>query len=93
MLAQQLIIDGYETNYFEKLKDVKKGDEIKYKCEDFEKIYLVDKIEIIRNTDWSYLENTKENKITLITCVENEPNLRRCVQGIEKNQKYIGQEL
>ena len=75
---------GYEINYFENLKNVKKGDEIKYKYEDFEKIYLIDKIEIIRNTDWSYLENTQENKITLITCVENEPNLRRCVQGIEK---------
>lgn len=60
------------------------GEEIKYKYENFEKVYFIDKIEIIRNTDWSYLENTKENKITLITCVENEPNLRRCVQGIEK---------
>ncbi len=47
-------------------------------------MYLIDKIEIIRNTDWSYLEKTEENKITLITCVENEPNLRRCVQATQK---------
>lgn len=65
---------------------MKKGEEIKYKYEDFERTYIIDKIEIIRNTDWSYLENSNENKITLITCVENEPNLRRCVQGIEKNK-------
>ena len=84
MQDQPLIIDGYKLNYFENLKNVSKGDEIKYKYEDFEKIYVVDKIEIIRNTDWSYLENTDENKITLITCVENEPDLRRCVQGTQK---------
>ena len=27
---------------------------------------------------------TEENRITLITCVENEPEYRRCIQGIEK---------
>ena len=72
-------------NYFESLKDVKKGDEIKYKYDNFEKIYVVDTIEIIRNTDWSYLENSEENMITLITCVENQPEYRRCVQATEKN--------
>lgn len=75
---------GYEKNYFENLKKLKRGDEIKYKYNDFEKKYVVDKIETIKNTDWSYLENTKENKITLITCVENQPDYRRCVQAIEK---------
>ena len=75
---------GYEENYFENLKDVKKGDEIKYIYENISKIYVVDTIEVIRNTDWSYLENTDENKITLITCVENEPKFRRCVQATEK---------
>ena len=72
-------------NYFENLKDVKKGDEIKYKYDNFEKTYVVDIIEIIRNTDWSYLENSEENMITLITCVENRPEYRRCVQATEKN--------
>ena len=75
---------GYEKNYFENLKNVKIGDEIKYKYNDFEKIYIIDKIEIIKSTDWSYLENTEKNKITLITCVENKPDYRRCVQATEK---------
>ena len=83
-LDLQRIIDGYQINYFENLKNVKKGEEIKYKYNDFEKRYIVEKIEIIRNTDWSYLEKSQENKITLITCVENEPEYRRCVQAIEK---------
>lgn len=75
---------GYKNNYFEKLNKLKKGDEIKYKYNNFEKTYLIEKIETIKNTNWSYLENTKENKITLITCIENKPDLRLCVQAIEK---------
>ena len=47
------------------------------------KTYKIDIIEIIKNTDWSYLDKTEENKITLITCVENEPKYRRCVQATE----------
>lgn len=75
---------GYENNYFENLKELKIGDEIKYKNNDFEEKYYINKIEIIRNTDWSYLEQSNDNKITLITCVENQPALRRCVQGLKK---------
>jgi LPXTG-site transpeptidase (sortase) family protein len=75
---------GYEKNYFENLKNVKQGDSIIYKYNEFNKEYIVDKIKIIKNTDWSYLENTEENKITLITCTENEPNYRLCVQATEK---------
>ena len=81
---------GYEKNYFENLKNVKKGEEIIYKYSDFEKIYIVDTIEKIRATNWNYLENTKDNKITLITCVENEPDIRLCVQGTEnKNNNKL----
>ena len=75
---------GYKNNYFSRLKELNEGDEIKYKYNGIERIYEVTKHEIIENTDWSELEETDENKITLITCVENEPNYRRCIQGIEK---------
>lgn len=75
---------GYPVNYFQNLKKLKMGDEINYTYGKFKKTYIVDKIEIIEDTDWSALENTDENRITLITCVENEPNYRRCIQGIEK---------
>lgn len=74
---------GYEYNYFENLKKLEIDDKIIYTYEDYKKTYIIDKIEIIENTDWSYLEKTDENKITLITCVENEPKYRRCVQGVE----------
>lgn len=75
---------GYNVNYFSDIKKLKEGDEIIYKYNKFEKIYKVTKHIIIKDTDWNYLKETEENKITLITCVENEPEYRRCIQGIEK---------
>ena len=77
---------GYKNNYFERLKELKEGDSIFYNYQGKRKEYLVTKHVIIKDTDWSYLEETKENKITLITCVENEPEYRRCVQAVEKNE-------
>ena len=75
---------GYKNNYFENLKKAKEDDIILYKYKEITREYVVVKNCIIEDTDWSYLENTEENKITLITCVENEPKYRRCVQGVEK---------
>ena len=78
---------GYEVNYFKDLKELQKGDEIKYKHNKFEKIYEVEKCRIIKDTEWEYLENTEENMLTLITCVENQPEYRRCIQAIEKEEE------
>lgn len=75
---------GYPVNYFQDLKKLKKGSEIIYSHGDFEMTYIVETIEIIANTNWDYLGDTEENCITLITCVENEPKYRRCIQGVEK---------
>lgn len=75
---------GYPVNYFANIKDLQIGDEIIYEVEDKLRIYLVNEITIIEDTDWSYLQETNDNRITLITCVENEPSYRRCIQGIEK---------
>lgn len=78
---------GYEVNYFNGIKKLKEGDEIVYKYKDFEKIYVVIKNKIIKDTEWSDLEKTQENQITLITCVENEPEYRRCIKAIEKKEE------
>ena len=74
---------GYEVNYFKDLKLLQQGDEIIYRYNEFEKIYEVRKCRIIRDTEWEYLEETEENMLTLITCVENQPEYRRCVQAVE----------
>lgn len=78
------ITGGFTINYFEKIKDLKLGDEIYYKTQYGTKTYEVILSTIIDETDWSYLQETEENKITLITCVRNKPNKRLCVQAIEK---------
>ena len=75
---------GYPVNYFKNIKQLKEGDEINYKYYEYEKSYIVVENKIIKDTDWEPLENTKENRITLITCVENEPEYRRCIQAVEK---------
>lgn len=75
---------GYPVNYFKNLKKLKKGDEIIYQYQEQMKMYEVIENKIIEDTDWSYLEKKEENLITLITCVENEPEYRRCIQGKEK---------
>ena len=77
---------GYPVNYFQNLKLLKKGDKIEYKYQNFKKEYEVTENYIIKDTDWSCMEKTEENEITLITCVENEPEYRRCIKGIEKEQ-------
>lgn len=74
---------GYKVNYFEKVKELEIGDEVIYYYNGNKRIYVINYKTIIKDTDWKKLENTEENKITLITCVENQPGLRRCVQAIE----------
>ena len=74
---------GYPVNYFGRLKELKIGDEIKYTTLYGTKIYKVEISTIIEDTDWSYLQETEENKLTLITCVENQPSKRLCIQAIE----------
>ena len=69
------------------MKLLKQGDEIIYRHNQFEKIYEVEKCRIIKDTEWEYLEDTEDNRLTLITCVENQPEYRRCIQAVEKEEE------
>ena len=69
--------------FWAKLNTLKEGDTISYISFLGSKEYVVDKIQIISEKDWSLLENTSENKLTLITCILNNPNQRLCVQASE----------
>ena len=40
-------------------------------------------VETIANTDWSRLQATSDNRITLTTCLANQPEKRACVQAVE----------
>lgn len=77
---------GYKNNYFENIKKLKEDDSIFYNYKGKTKEYKVEKISIIKDTDWNCLENTEKNIITLITCVENQPEYRRCIQGRQCDQ-------
>lgn len=80
---------GYSVSYFKDLKLLKEGDEIIYKHNGFELIYEVEKCRIIKDTEWQYLEQTEDNMLTLITCVENQPKYRRCIQAVEKEEEIF----
>jgi len=73
---------GVNSN-FGKLKKLEIGDKITYKTKLGSKNYKVTSIEKISADDFSKLSATQKNKITLITCVENQPMLRLCVQAEE----------
>ena len=77
---------GYAVNYFANIKQLKENDKIIYQYNGEQKTYSVIENKIIKDTDWSRLENTKDNRITLITFVENEPEYRRCVQAKETKE-------
>lgn len=74
---------GYKNNYFKELKQLEYGDKINYFYNYKEKHFKVEKKKIILNTDWSSLSRKDDNKLTLITCIENKPQYRLCVEAVE----------
>ena len=75
---------GSKAAFFENLKDAKEGMEIEYITKYETKKYEISEIKKIEETDLTVLNPTEDNRITLITCVENQRNLRLCVTGVEK---------
>lgn len=65
------------------IKDLDIGDTIRYETSLGTRTYTVSVVKIIEWTDWSYLNSTSDNRITIITCLANQPTKRVCVQAIE----------
>lgn len=65
------------------VKDLAAGDIITYTTMYGTRTYQVTMVTIISNTDWSYLQGTADNRITITTCLENHPESRVCVQAVE----------
>lgn len=74
---------GYKNNYFMNINKLRIGDEIIYRVDDISKKYKVEKKIEIDSYDWSYLNQTADNRITLITCIDNNPTKRLVVQAVE----------
>ena len=76
-------IGNASYSYFERLRELKVGDEIIYETQLGTRTYAVTEIAIINDTDWSYLGRTEDNRITLTTCIEGKETQRLCVQAVE----------
>ena len=70
--------------YFGFVKDLSAGDTIAYTTRYGTRVYEVYHKERISENDFSSLRWTSDNILTLITCVENMPELRWAVQAREK---------
>ncbi len=66
------------------IKDLNQGDTITYTTIYGTRTYQVTTVQIISNTDWSYLQSTSDNRITLTTCLADHPESRVVVQAVEK---------
>lgn len=66
------------------IKDLKAGDTITYTTVYGTRTYEVSYVGTISNTDWSRLQATPDNRITITTCLADQPSKRVVVQGIEK---------
>ena len=76
---------GNKYSYFARINELEPGDEIIYTTKYGERKYIVDTKKEILETDWSNLEGTSDNRLTLITCIKNKVNQRLCLQAVQEN--------
>ena len=65
------------------IKNLTVGDVISYTTVLGTRNYSVVSREYIAGTDWTRLMPTTDNRLTLITCLADRPELRVCVQAVE----------
>ena len=68
---------------FRQLKNVNIGDTVTYRTNFGTRTYKIATKTEIDETDWSYLENTTDNRVTMITCIEEKPTKRLVVQAVQ----------
>ena len=66
------------------IKNLRTGDTITYTTVYGTRAYEVSYVGTIANTDWSRLQATSDNRITITTCLADQPSKRVVVQAIEK---------
>ena len=63
--------------------DLEIGDTITYSTVYGTRTYAVILVKTISDSDWSYLQATADNRITITTCLADRPSKRVCVQAVE----------
>ena len=66
------------------IKNLEIGDTITYTTVYGTRTYAVSYVGTISSTDWSRLQATADNRITITTCLANQPSKRVVVQATEK---------
>lgn len=69
------------------IKDLEIGDIITYTTVHGTRTYSVVSVKTISNSDWSYLQATSDNRITLTTCLANHPEKNLCPGSTENGLK------
>jgi len=64
------------------IKTLKTGDIIKYTTTLGTRTYKVSFVGTIPVDDWSYVSRTNDNRITLFTCLADQPSVRVCVVAV-----------
>ena len=66
------------------IKNLNPGDEITYSTALGSRMYRVQSVYIIANDDWTSLQPTADNRLTITTCLADHPESRVCIQAVEK---------
>lgn len=73
---------GHSANYFSRINSLVAGDTLYYIHGGVKKTYSVVSKDIISVYDWSKLGATGDERLTLITCVSGDTEIRLCVQAV-----------
>ena len=65
------------------IRNLEIGDTLTYSTVYGTRTYAVILVKTISDSDWSYLQATADNRITITTCLANQPSKRVCVQAEE----------
>ena len=71
------------SKFWAKLNTLENGDTITYTSFLGTKEYQVNNITQVEETDWTLLNDTEDNYLTLVTCIKGKSNLRLVVQAVE----------
>lgn len=72
-----------QNTYFGRVHELKNGSIITLETALGTRTYAVQSSKVIDEYDWSMLGRTEDNRVTLITCIDNRPTVRLCVQAVE----------
>lgn len=72
------------SDLFSNINKLEIGDSVIYNTSFGKKEYEVYKTMNIKSDDFSVLENSQINEITLITCIDNRKDMRLCVKAKER---------